>query len=152
MCPGLLNEIDLNHYLQTKIQFSRSQFISQGDWRLEFQEILSNFLALCFLTFFINIWHIGDTVIMIILSRIILKSARNCFLNNYYKHLPLIFPCKVSKLSFLLDSRRLFSCFLEQIIRNCQPKHLNWQEAAHSVFDRESHGESRWVAENNLRT
>ena len=79
---------------------NRWQFISQGDCRLEFQEIPTDFLTSCILTVFINFWHLGDTVVMIILSWIILKSAKNSFLNNYYKHLPLIFPCKISKLSF----------------------------------------------------
>ena len=64
--------------------FRRSQFILQANFRLEFQEVIRFLFCFKFLTFFTTIWHIGGTLLLIILSQIFLKIVSKTFYFTSY--------------------------------------------------------------------
>ena len=84
--------------------YHRWQLFSQGNVRLEFQEIPNFFLALCFLALFVIIWWIGYPFLRIILSQKFLKFASNRVFIDSYQWFVLR---KLTILNIFLDSRKL---------------------------------------------
>ena len=96
-----MNVLDYWYYIANEKRYKgqiihkwiRWRFISQGDLRLEFQEIPTNSLASCFLTFFINSWHIGDIVTI---DNPVVNIFKNYFKNILLQFLPEVCSSKVT--------------------------------------------------------